>query len=102
MTESRAAKAARAIVEHRVRVLSAGDRSIALHIRSEHQDPDTLRDREYDTSLRVDSNGMLLRECSCANALAHPIHPRCWHVLLAERLWMPGAIAHSSGQQRTA
>ncbi len=102
MTESRASKAARAIVEHRVRILGADDHSIALHIRSEHLDPDTLRDREYETSVSVDSNGMLLRECTCDNALAHPIHPRCWHVFLAERLWMPRAAAHSDEQRRTA
>ncbi|MDZ4178568.1 MAG: hypothetical protein U1E29_04965 [Coriobacteriia bacterium] len=102
MTESRASKAARAIVEHRVRVLSADVRSIALHIRSEHQDPDTLRDREYDTSIGVDSNGVLVRECTCANALAHPIQPRCWHVFLAEKLWMPRSAAYFDEQQRTA
>ena len=86
--ESKEAKALRAIAERRVAVLKVSATGIALHFTSSEPDPETLQPRVYLVAVYLDAR-QVVRECTCANAQAHPIRPRCCHVWLAERLWRP-------------
>lgn len=88
MPRSVADKALEAIAARRVRVVKANGRGIALRVTGS-PDPDTNRERVYTAALYVDENGALCRSCTCANADAHPIVPKCHHVRCAELLWRP-------------
>ena len=83
--EDKLTRALRAIREGRVRVLRANRRGVALIIRSEHPDPDTLKPVVYRTVVWRE-DGRVLHKCSCANGRIHPVRPSCGHVALAELL----------------
>ena len=76
---SATAKAATAITEHRVTVAKVNDRGLALKCKS------ATSDRTYMACVYQDGIGTR-RQCTCPNALAYPIHPRCWHVRAVELL----------------
>lgn len=90
MAETKQQRALRAVAEGRVRVMKANHQGIALMFRSERPDPDTLADVSYIVAVYLDDIGVA-RQCSCPNGEAHPVHPRCGHVWLAESMWRPGA-----------
>jgi len=72
-------KAARALLDGRIRVVKLTDRGIALKCKS------AKGCTSYIASVYRDEIGVV-RSCTCPNGRVHPIHPRCWHVAAADLL----------------
>ena len=81
-TETFANRAARAILEDRVRVIRANERGIALDVTSSKPDAATLERITYRVVAYVDKRE-IIRTCTC------PAHRRCYHMGIAELLWRP-------------
>lgn len=72
-------KAARALLEGRITILSLTTDALTIECKSAHLGC------SYLATFGRDSVGTL-RSCTCPNGRVHSVHPRCWHATAAELL----------------